>query len=265
MKRFLLILKRIFIFSLLTILTQVGGIIYLINIVVHRFWKNGFRGSKIVTFVFLYLVFTFIIIPPIAPLAGREKVKNLDNVKPASFITALCNRNYVQPELNDLLKEVGSDMKKHGITVLYLDANFPFLNKFPMIPHLSHYDGKKIDLCFVYEDNGVFSEKCKSVSGYGVFEEPRPHEFNQTKNCLAKGYNHYTLNQYTSFGAINNHLTFSEKGSKILLQSILNNHKTGKVFVEPHLSHRMNLSHSKIRFQGCHSVRHDDHIHLQLK
>ncbi len=27
---------------------------------------------------------------------------------------------------------------------------------------------------------------------------------------------------------------------------------------------RLKFNSDKIRFQGCHSVRHDDHIHVQL-
>ena len=39
----------------------------------------------------------------------------------------------------------------------------------------------------------------------------------------------------------------------------------GKVFVEPHLAQRLNVSGSVIRFQGCRAARHDDHIHVQLR
>ena len=38
-----------------------------------------------------------------------------------------------------------------------------------------------------------------------------------------------------------------------------------KVFIEPHLKTRLNLTSNKIRFHGCQAVRHDDHIHLQVK
>ena len=69
-------------------------------------------------------------------------------------MTNLMNRNYVRPELNTSLQKIGEGLsKKHkGIQVVYLDANFPFINKFPLLPHLSHNDGKKIDLSFIYAD-----------------------------------------------------------------------------------------------------------------
>jgi hypothetical protein len=39
-----------------------------------------------------------------------------------------------------------------------------------------------------------------------------------------------------------------------------------KIFIEPHLALRMHVkSFPKIRFHGCHAVRHDDHLHIQIK
>ena len=33
----------------------------------------------------------------------------------------------------------------------------------------------------------------------------------------------------------------------------------------PHLKARLGLNSNKVRFHGCHAVRHDDHFHVQLK
>ena len=69
-------------------------------------------------------------------------------------MTDLLNRNYVKPELNTSLQNIAKGLnKKHpGIKLVYLDANFPFFNKFPLLPHLSHNDGKKIDISLIYEN-----------------------------------------------------------------------------------------------------------------
>lgn len=40
--------------------------------------------------------------------------------------------------------------------------------------------------------------------------------------------------------------------------------RVGKVLLEPHLKAQFAPGAGKIRFQGCHAARHDDHIHLQL-
>lgn len=56
-----------------------------------------------------------------------------------------------------------------------------------------------------------------------------------------------------------------EKGTKALAQLILKQKNVGKLFIEPHLKTRLNLTSKKVRFHGCKAVRHDDHIHFQLK
>jgi len=60
-------------------------------------------------------------------------------------------------------------------------------------------------------------------------------------------------------------LKFSEKGTKLLLERIIEFHPIEKIFIEPHLKQRLNLDHPKIRYHGCGAVRHDDHIHIQVK
>lgn len=95
-------------------------------------------------------------------------------------MTVLLNRNYVKPKLNDLLSNTAKKLNGTNITIHYLDANFPFINKFPLLPHLSHNNGKKIDISLVYEtQNGIITNKQKSVSGYGVFEAPKSNEYDQ--------------------------------------------------------------------------------------
>ncbi len=151
------------------------------------------------------------------------------------------------------------------VKIHYLDANFPFVNGFPLLPHLSHNDGKKLDLSLVYEDvNGKISNLQKSVSGYGIFEEANTTEFNQTEFCLEHAYYQYDFPKYLTMGSINKELIFSEKGTKKLMNYILQEKEVSKVFLEKHLKDRLQLTDSRIRFQGCGSVRHDDHIHIQL-
>lgn len=58
---------------------------------------------------------------------------------------------------------------------------------------------------------------------------------------------------------------FSTKGTQKLIESILDNKNLGKIFIEPHLKNRMKLGDKRIRYHGCRAVRHDDHIHIQLK
>ncbi|KAG1649009.1 Xaa-Pro aminopeptidase 3 [Nymphon striatum] len=128
-----------------------------------------------------------------------------------------------------------------------------------------HNDGKKIDLSFIYTDGGKLSNKKPSISGYGFFEGPKPNEYDQIKTCLDRGNWQYDFTKYFTFGTINSDLNFSEGATKDLILEILKQPSTGKLFVEPHLKTRLNLKNQKIRFHGCQAVRHDDHIHFQLK
>jgi len=183
------------------------------------------------------------------------------------FLTRLLNRNYVVPELNILLQNTGRELglSHPNVEIRYLDGNFPFFDKFPLLPHLSHNDGKKLDLSFVYEnESGQFVNEKKSVSGYGVFEEPETLEFNQTNDCTSKGYWQYSFSRFMTLGSINDNLEFSESATKALIESILGQQELSKLFIEPHLKARLGLTDSRIRFQGCRAVRHDDHIHIQI-
>ncbi|MCK5855821.1 MAG: hypothetical protein KAG56_11420 [Sulfurovaceae bacterium] len=190
---------------------------------------------------------------------------NTDNIQPTNYLSVLLNRNYVQPELNILLVETSKQIRYKKLKISYLDASFPFINNFPLLPHLSHKDGKKIDISLIYEKpNGVISNKQKSVSGYGIFEKPKKQEINQIRICKNKGYFQYSYPQYLSLGSINSELIFSEKGTKVLILELLNNKNLGKLFIEPHLKQRLSLNNPKIRYHGCRAVRHDDHIHIQL-
>lgn len=261
-------IKHFILFTFLTILTQIGGLVYLASIPIARRIQKTFRFKATVTFIILYILVTFSIVPSLAKLNGREKIKHHPNLKPANLMTVILNRNYVSKSLNVFLENVSENLKEKNdrITILYLDACFPFIKGFPLLPHLSHNDGKKIDFSLVYQDkNGIITDKSKSISGYGVFENPTQSELNQTELCIKEGYFQYDYPKYLTLGKINNELEFSVFGTKTLMLAILETENLSKVFIEPHLKSRMNLHDARIRFHGCQAVRHDDHIHLQIK
>lgn len=266
MQKFLRWVSQIILFLLLTIVTQIGGIVLVISYAISIRIEKQFRFKKSIIFLSCYLIATFILVPLLAPVFGREKVLHGENISPTTYATVLLNRNYVKAELNDLLQGAASSLSKNNIELKYLDANFPFIDGFPLIPHLSHSDGKKIDLSFVYTQPGesIDSKKKKSLSGYGVFEGPKENEVDQISECLKRGYWQYDYPKYFTFGNINNEIEFSNALNIQLVKSILGESSLGKMFIEPHLKNRLGLKHRKIRFHGCQAVRHDDHIHIQL-
>jgi len=255
-------------FVFLTILTQVGGIIYLIALFATLKAKKLRIFKRAVIFILLYCICCLFLIPRIALYFGREKIETTDHLQAYSIFYILANRDYVKPELKLALQEIGLGLSKNypDLTVVYLDANFPFFDGFPLLPHLSHNDGKKIDLAFIYADeNGKVSNEKPSRSGYGIYETPADGERDQTKICKEQGYWQYDFTKYVSFGKRNSQLTLSDEATRKLISLILNQKQTSKLFLEPHLVDRMNLSHPKIRFHGCRAVRHDDHIHFQVR
>ena len=152
-------------------------------------------------------------------------------------------------------------------TINYLDANFPFVNGFPLIPHLSHCDGKKIDLSFCYIDNKtkLQTNNCPSFIGYGICEEPMTNEKNTADFCAGNGYFQYSFLKKIIPQTNKENYTFDLIRTKKLVEFCTSDQNIDKLFIEPHLKDRMKLSSDKIRFHGCRAVRHDDHIHIQIK
>lgn len=263
--------------TLLTILTQVGGIIYVLSLFFHRFIEKRVSGHwkqvlvKTLFFFVLYTVCTFTLVPLVAKQYGRVPMPVLEknHVQPANILTCLLNRHYVRPALRTLTYSVGGDMNKHypGTVVNYLDANFPFIDKFPLLPHLSHNDGKKLDVAFQYNASatGEITNEVPSFIGYGICETPAAGEVNAPATCAEKGYWQYSVLQDIVPQRNKKSFTFSAERTKALVTSFAAQQELGKIFLEPHLKTRLQLTSNKIRFHGCQAVRHDDHIHVQLR
>ncbi len=130
----------------LTVLTQIGGFAWFVSLFFRR---------KLFTFLVAYIALSLSAIW-IAPISGRIALSCLSDgpLQIQSWIYCALNRNYVTPELADVLKQTAQEMDQRfpGTVTLVLDANFPFLTGFPLIPHLSHDDGDKADIAFYYRD-----------------------------------------------------------------------------------------------------------------
>ncbi len=275
--RLLKVSLTIILFCLLTVLTQVGGLVYLLSMLTHKLTdkRAGNYFSKVTyrfaSFLLLYCITTFLLVPVIAKPFGRVPLPltETDHLQPLNILTCFLNRNYVRPELKQTAFEVAKQMntKFPGTTINYLDANFPFIDRFPLIPHLSHNDGKKLDLSFCYRNTktGEPTNECPSFIGYGICEEPLPNEKNTTDFCAEKGYWQYSFLTKVISQKNKQYFTFDSEKTKELVNLFAAQPSIGKIFIEPHLKTRLNLTSVKIRFHGCQAVRHDDHIHVQLQ
>lgn len=261
------ILVRFFVFAGLTIFTQVGGVCYVIAIWLSK--KVSFYASKLIFFVIVYALVSVVLVPLIAPLFGRVPLPVHGTLSPNNILTCAMNRHYVVPALKDQLETISKKMSLLNPTTktLYLDANFPFIDGFPLIPHLSHSDGKKIDLAFYYFDQESQEpvQRSPSALGYGVYDAPRESEYDMPGYCADQGYWQYGILGSLIFGEDDN-LDVDMKRTVDIIMEISADSRTSKIFIEPHLKTRWGLGHlDNIRFHGCRAVRHDDHIHYQIK
>lgn len=236
---------------LLTILTQIGGLAWAISLLFRR---------KLPSFLLVYLVMTTTTIW-VAPLFGRVALSCLDKgpLQVQSLTYCALNRNYVSPDLKDVLVQTAEEMNRRfpKTETLILDANFPFFDGFPLLPHLSHDDGDKVDLAFYYQDeSGYLLGATRSPVGYFAFEDG-PTECARRWPTLRWDFRilQPLLRDYELDMARN----------RAVLQILTSYEQTGKIFVEPHLVRTLGTAHPNIRFQGCRAARHDDHIHLQLR
>jgi hypothetical protein len=272
-KRILRVLLHILVVLLLTILTQVGGLAYLICLFLKRRVRSLGWKKKLINFsVFMavYSVLSFVILPIAASSFYHRKALPISHsaLKPLRMFTYLMNRHYVHEDLYSVLLSEAEQMQEEfpETVTYYLDACFPLGTKFPLLPHWSHNDGRKIDLAFYYTD--VTTKKYKNGSpswlGYGVCELPIIGEENMPEFCAEKGYFQYSFLEKIVPQYKKGNYVFDRTRTKSLIDKLTTSSKIKKIFIEPHLKKRMKLTSSKIRFHGCHAVRHDDHIHVQL-
>lgn len=257
-------------FLLLTAITQIGGVLlllsWLLNGMLQQRWRMK-RPRLVGTLLFagLYLLATAFVVPPLARMGGRVPLPVFGDeaLAPHTIWTAVLNRHYVDPELEAVVREVAKDFVRDGEPpMVYLDAGAPFFDGFPLLPHLSHNDGRKLDLAFCYTDAmGQATADTPSPIGYGAFAPPQSGEEDTAARCRATGAWWYDA---LGFMPLDNSLALDEARTRDLVNVLAGHPRTGKIFIEPYLKIRWGISSGKVRFHGCHAVSHADHIHVQL-
>lgn len=258
--------------AILTVLTQIGGVVLLLSWLLGRTILPEKRrlALQALLFISLYVACTWWVIPPLAARAGRTALRcRASSGQPyAAALKLYCalNRNYVDPRLAAMLTALARDIDRTypGTTTLYLDANFPFLDGFPMTPHLSHDDGLKLDLAFFYTspDGKYVPYQLRSPIGYGGFEERRPDEVRPP--CPAPLVEHHWKLAFDPPPDIA--LDIQRTGAALRwLATKGPTYGVEKIFIEPYLAERLGVSSPVVGFQGCHAARHDDHIHVQMR
>lgn len=235
---------------LLTLLTQMGGLAWLFSLCFRR---------KFIVFAVSYTALS-LSATVIAPRFDRVALSCFSDgpLVVKSVLFCAMNRQYVVPELQQVLADTADQVAARfpGTQTLVLDAGFPFLTGFPLLPHLSHDDGRKVDIAFYYHNqDGYMPGKTRSPIGYFAFENgPSP----CPPAWITLRWNAGPLQKLWPDWHLETDRT------KYVLRTLYSDPRVGKIFIEPHLKTRLNLDNGKIRFQGCRAARHDDHIHLQL-
>lgn len=263
------VLLHLLSFSFLTVLTQVGGLVYLLSLMVQRWMKRkGFHRAWV--FPILYACVWWCL-PWMAAPWGRVplplRADAASPLQPQHWLTVACNRHYVLPELREEAIRVarGFAERHDGAALTYLDANFPFWDGFPLLPHLSHHDGRKLDFAFAYQSEAGLTTRAPAFLGYGRCASPRPHERDQAAICHAAGYAQYSFLRPLARPFLTRRYTLDEAATTDMVNAFAQRPRIEKLFLEPHLKTRWRLQDPKIRFHGCRAVRHDDHLHVQWR
>jgi len=260
--------------TLLTLATQIGGIAYLLTFAIVQSVRKHLRPIGLVAPVVFLLSYVglSVISAYLAPLFGRVPLPcfSSEHLKLAMQSPLYCalNRHYVRPELRSLALRLAENMdqKYPGTVTLGLDANFPFIDGFPLLPHLSHDDGRKLDLAYFYQAPGgaYVRGETKSPIGYWAFETPAQDSAlpcADRRDLLTMRWDMKWLRPFMR------EYDLEESRTRAALDWLTSTGKqagVSKIFLEPHLVKKLNAQDEMVRFQGCRAARHDDHIHLEM-
>lgn len=202
-------------------------------------------------------------VPPVAELFGRTALPCLGSgpLRPRSLLYCVGHRRYVRRDLAEEAELIAEEVAREhpGTIVRYLDGGFPFPGM-PLLPHLSHGDGKKLDIALLYRgEQGEPIDGGGSPLGYfGYVPLPK----GSRPACQPSAWDlRWDMPWLQPFVAPK--LDAARTAS--LLRAASEREKIGKILIEPHLRERLGVDSEKIRFQGCRAARHDDHLHIQLR
>ncbi|MEM7300444.1 MAG: hypothetical protein AAF468_05120 [Pseudomonadota bacterium] len=256
-------------FLVLTLVSQTGGVAYVAAVFTARRLRNRWIAGTSV-FVLAYAAIWAANLA-IAPMFGRIPLPCLPSsntsLQSQSVMYCALNRHYATPKLATAAEALAAHMSEKfpGTKTLTLDAGFPYVDGFPLLPHLSHRDGRKLDLAFWYLDEaGSPTVRTRSPIGYFAFEQPladSPQPCEGRNDLITLRWDLDFLQSWFAPLALDEART---KDASEWLASEGATFGVDKLFVEPHLKHRFGITAPAIRFQGCRAARHDDHIHFQV-
>ncbi len=269
-RSFLIVGSQIALIVLLTILTQVGDLALWLAHGVSAVLRRRRNSGTILTFVLLYTGLTAVVVPRVAPYFGRVPLDCFTGPSTAyaanSPLYCTLHRHYVRPKLKLLMMALSAHVSaRHpGSVLTYLDAGFPFPLGLPLLPHLSHRDGRSLDVALFYETTGGARPVRGGAwwLGYWAFAPARRHE--APPACRRDGFLRWRMESLQGLFA---DLSLDHARNREMLSWLRGEgpqHGLRKVFIEPYLKHHLGVEGNILRHAGCNAARHDDHIHLQM-
>lgn len=254
----------------LTLFTQVGGLI------IWPFWhwalgdttetdNESFSTLKSVGKLFgIYFLVSQLVVPLIANQTGRQRLPLYATADlplgPQTILFPLLNRTYVRHHAYDtLINAVQTASKQEpDMVVRYLDAGFPF-PFIPLLPHLSHSDGQRIDIAFQFQQDGDYVDRARSPIGYwGYVQESKERCINHSSK--------YPIPLRWDFKwlqPILPDLDLDIAKNKTLFKSLAKEKRVCSILLEPTLHNTLNAP--KLIANSCNVARHDDHFHVSIK
>lgn len=170
-------------------------------------------------------------------------------------------RHYVTDRASRALRKAAEAVaaKHPGAVVGYMEASWPRGVR-PMPPHLSHGDGRQIDLTLFYTNrSGRPLATSPAKSGYGANEPPR----REAERACRGG--RTTKNDRPDPPA-DRDWRLDEARTRDLVAALSADPAVRRIFIEPHLKVRLGFARDpKVRFAGCQAARHDDHLHIDFR
>ncbi|MCC6723039.1 MAG: hypothetical protein IT258_00920 [Saprospiraceae bacterium] len=224
---------------------------------------------RILIFSSLYFLVNIFLVPIFAKWeSGRVPLPVFGNpvLKPhqIGYFAAL-NHHYVRPEVKASCERVAAQLAKQfpGTCLYYLDANFPFFDGYPLQPHYTHRNGITVDIALHWKNktDGKPLDGAPFPLAYGVSAKPLPGEVDMEDKCKNK-YRSIEMRLTEKLVDVSKY-ELDEKITGEMIRLFLKEKSVCKILLEPHLKTRLGLEkEDKLRFQGCHAARHDDHIHV---
>lgn len=169
-------------------------------------------------------------------------------------------RHWVTPNGQAMLRDVAQRVAAAhpGSVVMYMEASWPSGER-PMPPHLSHGDGREIDVALFYEArDGEPLPRPPTASGYYAFEPRRARDADPCAGRARPGNN--------SDPPANRAWRLDEARTRTLIRALLDDPRVRRLLLEPHMKARLGFAgEDRIRFPGCNTLRHDGHVHVDVR